>query len=291
LLRTKNTLLSILSIALPCLLGIVAMAANGISPGIWIRNAAVIALLSLLSFLIPRPARQDLKLPNTMILCAAILLLLLPFFQEGVDGVRRWISVSFLSLHVSMLILPVSILALYNLLEEGKAVLFIVGALAISLLLFLQPDASQFTGFSVAIGCCMLQKNHGRAFPSAGKAIVCGALFVLSALSWRLSDNLPPVDYVEGVLALLGHVSSVLYLVGLLSLCLIPILLFALSSHPMKAPSLCIALYYASIIAAPLFGSYPVPFMGYGLSPIVGYFIALFCLTLQGGWSKENPKA
>ena len=99
------------------------------------------------------------------------------------------------------------------------------------------------------------------------------------------------MDYVEGVLALLGHVSSVLYLVGLLSLCLIPILLFALSSHRMRALSVCIALYYGVITTASFFGSYPVPFMGYGLSPIIGYFIVLFCLTLQGGWSKENPKA
>ena len=36
-----------------------------------------------------------------------------------------------------------------------------------------------------------------------------------------------------------------------------------------------IALYYALMTLASFFGNFPVPFMGYGISPILGYYIMM----------------
>jgi hypothetical protein len=40
--------------------------------------------------------------------------------------------------------------------------------------------------------------------------------------------------------------------------------------------------YLSICILAPLLGHFPVPLVGFGLSPIVGYFVALAGLRLSG---------
>jgi hypothetical protein len=42
-----------------------------------------------------------------------------------------------------------------------------------------------------------------------------------------------------------------------------------------KLSSACIGLYYILIIVSTLFGNFPVPLMGYGISPIIGYYAAM----------------
>jgi hypothetical protein len=38
---------------------------------------------------------------------------------------------------------------------------------------------------------------------------------------------------------------------------------------------LALGVYVAVVTIAPIWGTFPVPIMGYGVSPILGYFIAL----------------
>lgn len=46
-----------------------------------------------------------------------------------------------------------------------------------------------------------------------------------------------------------------------------------------KLPSICIGLYFAILLLSTLFGNFPVPLMGYGFSPIIGYFISIMWYT------------
>lgn len=45
------------------------------------------------------------------------------------------------------------------------------------------------------------------------------------------------------------------------------------------ATSLALGLYFVGVLLAALSGRFPVPLMGYGASPIMGYFMALAWLV------------
>ena len=64
----------------------------------------------------------------------------------------------------------------------------------------------------------------------------------------------------------------------------LPFLVIAVTSKGEGSAHLAIAVYLVAICAAPFMGAYPVPMIGYGLSPILGYFVAL-------AWSVRNQAA
>lgn len=141
----------------------------------------------------------------------------------------------------------------------------------ISLILFFQPDASQLTGFSIAMLLCILNNE----LPKLSKIFIIVILLMLTVSSWIFLDSLQPVNHTEGILKMLGEVSIWLYILGLISIFLIPIPFLIFSSEKNKIISICIALYYWIIALFSLLGNFPVPIIGYGSSPIIGYFIVL----------------
>ena len=113
-------------------------------------------------------------------------------------------------------------------------------------------------------------------------------LLFLSLFSWLHLDPLPPVRYTEGILPILHKQSLALYIAGILSLLWIPVSFLikgmqmnsfptAKEEHqkPYRRAYLGIALYYLCVILSPFFGNFPVPFMGYGASPILGFFLMM----------------
>lgn len=54
---------------------------------------------------------------------------------------------------------------------------------------------------------------------------------------------------------------------------LIPFIFFP--PENLKLPSICVGLYFIIILISTLFGNFPVPLMGYGISPIIGCFILI----------------
>lgn len=273
--RKRDYLLSVLPIAFPCLLGIFAMHTNNISAAIWLRNISAILLLGITTFLFARYTRHDIKLNAKGTICIAILLLLATFFEEGIEGVHRWVSISAVSLNVSMAVIPIAIFAIYHLLKSKELMFSVVGILSISLILFFQPDASQLTGFAFAMLFCLFDKDNAKTTNTVSKILISGALAVLTILSWKFLDEIQPVDYIEGILSMLGGVSSALYIIGMLAVLLIPVPLLMFPFQNIKGLSVCIAVYYWAITFSTFWGNFPVPFMGYGLSPIIGYFIVL----------------
>lgn len=271
--QTRDYLLSVLSIAFPCLLGIFAMHTNNVSAAIWLRNISAILLLGITTFLFARYTRHDIKLNAKGTICIAILLLLAAFFEEGIEGVHRWVSISAVSLNVSMAVIPMAIFAIYHLFKSKELMFSVVGILSISLILFFQPDASQLTGFAFAMLFCLFGKDNAKTTSTVSKILICGALAALTLLSWKFLDAIQPVDYIEGILSMLGGISSAFYILGMLAMLLMPVPMIVFSSQNMKGLSVCIAVYYWAITLSTFWGNFPVPFMGYGISPIIGYFV------------------
>lgn len=82
-----------------------------------------------------------------------------------------------------------------------------------------------------------------------------------------------------GVLAMLGEISPVLMAAGVLSLALIPAFWMVGFRRKRNIQMLSLAIYYAVITFFAMSGAYPMPLMGFGLSPIAGYWLACVFVT------------
>jgi hypothetical protein len=149
-------------------------------------------------------------------------------------------------------------------------------AISVALLLWLQPDAAQATAFAGA-AFTLLLANKQRAGAAWAATLVIAAL---AAWTWTRLDPLPPVPYVEGIIGLARQSGPAWLVASIAALAVLPLPFFVspLSRDSAVAPAL--GVYLCICILAPLFGHFPVPLVGFGLSPIVGYFVALGSLRL-----------
>ena len=86
---------------------------------------------------------------------------------------------------------------------------------------------------------------------------------------------LEPVAYCEGILGMLRKISPLLVIAGGIALALVSGYFVYRFFRTRSAVLLCLAIYYAAAILFSLTGEYPVVFMGFGFSPIAGYWLAL----------------
>ena len=201
--------------------------------------------------------------------------------QAGVDGVRRWLPIGPLRLHVASVALPVLVIAIARLVSSGaernRPLLARVVAIAAVAALLMQPDASQASAFCLAVAVMFL---WGRR-PSSADWLVVAIVAVCAGATWFRSDPLAPVSYVEGVVGMAADMGLAWLVACVVALVLLPLpfLVVGVSSRGEGSAHLAIAAYLVAVCAAPFMGAYPVPVIGYGLSPILGYFVALVWLV------------
>ncbi len=247
----------------------------GVGTGVMGRNAIawVIGAAATTLAARTRPARLFPILPPLTLLALAISL-----FSSGQSGVHRWISTGPLTWNVAFLLLPAATVASAAALKSGSRWTWWF-PLAIELELCFQPDASQATAFAAA-----LVAAHWTA-PSPPRVRFAASLFfALAAIfAWTRLDPLRPVPEVEGIIRLAATVSN-----SMAALCVI--LLAAVTASPLLAlnharagvrpPALALFVYFAVCALMPLFGAFPVPIVGMGMSPIIGFWLgtaALMC--------------
>ena len=210
--------------------------------------------------------------------CLAAAALAATFAMAGSMGVHRWIQVGPLTVHAGAVCLPVLIVALGVLVAFGGKPRWapLLFAISVAMLLLLQPDAAQATAFAGA-ALTLLIVNKQRAGAAWAAALV---IAVLAAWTWTRVDPLPPVPYVEGIVGLARQSGPAWMVASIAALALLPLpfLISPFGCHPAVARAL--GVYLCICILAPLVGHFPVPLVGFGLSPIVGYFVALANLRL-----------
>jgi hypothetical protein len=96
-------------------------------------------------------------------------------------------------------------------------------------------------------------------------------------MSWLFLDDLAPVPYVEDIIFLVADLGSVWFVLGILSLLLVLSPFFYYGRK--NIISLTLGVYFLMAMIVTLFGNFPLPIMGYGISPIIGYFIAISWLN------------
>lgn len=265
------SLLKLATIIPAILIGIVGMVGNDVPISISLQNLIAMLIFGLISLVL---IHKNIRNNDQSIIAISIILLLLTLFGADIDGVNRWIRLFLINVNVAMIVLPISIVTSYNLLIKNRVNYALITILSIAIILVLQPDASQLMGFSIPIIIILFDKNIN--INSIIRYVVSLILVFLMILSWIFLDNLAPVSYVEGILGLLNNMSPILLVTGIISLILIPLPFILFPPREFRRLSICIGLYYSLIMISTLFGNFPIPFMGYGISPIIGYYTLLY---------------
>ncbi|MCH6235025.1 hypothetical protein [Cognataquiflexum rubidum] len=217
------------------------------------------------------------------IILISMLLLLLTFWDDGFQDVNRWVSIGAFSLNIGLMVSPLILIQIHKIQNQTFATL--LSLLAVLIFLF-QSDASLVTAFSVSASIKLLRKNSSKTT----KGLILIAAIGASAMAWYNLDSLPAVSYVEDILSLAWKISGFLGIFSVLSLVLLPLPFFVLASKENRTMAYSLGLYFFLILLVTLFGNFPVMVMGYGISPIIGYFIGLIWLGEEISRSKEeNP--
>ncbi|HEY0160902.1 MAG TPA: hypothetical protein VGF28_26700 [Thermoanaerobaculia bacterium] len=262
----RPNLLSLCAPLPALLLGVVTMRQLGVGTSAWAMNLAA-CVAGLLLFALVRSS--SFRASSYFASAASIAAIVATFFSRDVDGVHRWLFLGGFALHAASVVAPLLIGAVAT---PPRRYLAIVVAAATALLLALQPDASQATSFAAA--CAVLLAFD----PKLGRGVRAGAvvaLAVCAVVSLLRPDPLDPVRHVEGIFDAVSARGPTWTLLAAIALVLLPLPFFVAWKRRRDPLAAALGVYVALVTLAAFWGTFPVPVMGYGVSPILGYFIAL----------------
>jgi hypothetical protein len=243
-------------------LGVLAMLCASVSPMLWGQQIAAWMIFTLLAWLLRRAIKRVSASTLSVILW---ILLAASLLGEEVGGARRWLDLGIFNINTAMLVLPVLLVMLFSTKCPYPVLL------GTAVVLCVQPDLSQLMAFSIAVLPLLMHRRKERFWTAA-----CFAAMAALAIRCLLAPvSVAPVEYCEGIFAMLGEVSPFLLFVGVIALAVIPVVFAYHFFRHGRLYLLALAAYYAITLLFGLSGEYPVPFMGFGLSPIAGYFLAV----------------
>jgi len=266
------------------MLGVFVMAQSGIKPRVWGQNLAVWLVATTLCAAATRivPAAERNLRFGLVLMLAVVIALALSLGCPGLDGVHRWLSFGTVRLHAASILLPAFLIGLGDIQRERGSWTVRVLILITAGLLAIQPDASQASAFAIAVGAhWFFRKPASGAMSLAEPATMLG----LVIFSWTRPDPLGSVPHVEGIFRLAASIGSAWAFVAVGFLILLPSPFFAASlgwrGSSNGRTALALGMYFAATLLAPTVGHFPVPVMGYGASPILGFFVGLGWLSFQ----------
>lgn len=254
-------------------IGAFVMLVNDIPTSIWIQNIIATILFIFLSFLMVKKTKSDpsTREKNNYKIIAIYVLFILTFVNVGIEGVHRWISLGPISLYVSSILLPFLLIILGTLVAKNQWWISYIIVVTTAILFFLQPDASALTAF-VLSSCILLLYNLKRY---RIRFVLLIIPLSLAIISWIQLDRLSPVPYVEDILFMAKDLGVSWFIIAFISLLILIIPFLFSPPEKRKLTSISLGLYFITIIITTFFGNFPVILMGYGVSPIIGYFIAI----------------
>ena len=202
---------------------------------------------------------------------AAPIGLLASLANPGQAGVHRWIDIGPVHANVAALLLPAFVVALAALVRNGSWIWLACAACAVSLIL--QPDASQATAFAAAVLVVVI------SVPVV-PAVRVGIVVLVSSgavIAWLRPDPLVPVAEVEGIVGLAYALSPPIAIVAVVALggaALAPMTAATRSGRSAtRTAALALSSYFVFSALTPLFGAFPVPLVGIGVSPVIGFWM------------------
>jgi len=275
-------LFSLLSLG-TVLTGCAIASANGVSAGSWGRNLAAWLAGALIAALFATRKSNGFR---RGLLVAAPVGLAATLLNAGQEGVHRWIDVGPIHTNLAAILLPGAIVALAAL-SAGERWTWLVAAI-VGVLLALQPDASQATAFGVGVAVILARLPA----PRAVRAACIAAVVALIAAAWLRPDPLEPVAEVEGIIGLAARwspLAALLAVAMLAGVVLSPLLVGKGEDGPPRTASRALAAYFALSALTPLVGTFPVPLVGIGMSPVVGFWLGCGALIAVSGGLGDSP--
>ena len=261
---TRSALLYLLAPLPALVLGVLVMRRSDVSAAAWGQNIAACAIGLLLCLALARARRGQRSGTGLYVLggvalgCIAATLL-----SPGLDDVHRWVRLGPVRLHVAAIVLPLMVYVLAGFEHAGRWIAPAVLALAAALVLFAQPDAAQATAFAAAAVIVLLPRPL-RLVP----------VIALAAATWLRRDPLVEVAHVEGIVGLAGQLGTGWMIAALASLLLLPAPFLAATGEVDVRLPRALGAYIAVTLLAAWAGAFPVPVLGQGASPILGYLVA-----------------
>jgi hypothetical protein len=258
----------LISLAAPVpalVVGAFIMRHHGVAAPLWGLNLAVgIAGLAICAVVTTRPRAEHGRRGLIVLAVAALVMLALTFVDAGISGVHRWLQLGPVTLYAGAVALPMLIIAMNA--RWGMLV-----AVATAIILVAQPDAAQAAALAMAMIVLMIQRSARD--PRVWLAAL--AVVALAAWPWFRTDPLAPVPHVEGILGLAREAGLPWLSAAIASLLLLPLPFFVGNNDSITPLTRALGAYIAVCILVPLVRAFPVPLLGFGVSPIIGYFIAL----------------
>jgi len=241
-------------------LGVLDMIWCDVSPVLWGQQIAAFVIFAWLAQPLRRAAGRF-----SPAVWSVLLLLPLAATLLGTEagGARRWLDLGIFNVNAAMLVLPALLIGF------GGMRRFYPLLLCSAAVLCVQPDLSQLTALAAASLPLLWRGRKERAWC----ALSVIALAALMLVCVNIPTAIEPVDYCENILHMLGEISPLLMAAGTITLAAIPGFWAYRSVKMRDAGMLSLAVYYASVMFFGLSGEYPMPVMGFGLSPIAGYFL------------------
>ena len=255
-------------------LGTLAMISYGVTSSIWIQNLIIWIVGTVLgSVFIIKNKKKNISIGNFSYPIILVALLVLPFWFSDLDGVHRWLSFGPINLYIASIILPLLIIHLWKLALNNREH-YVIGLTFITLVILLfHPDAGQLTAFACATAIILWKKISNRMI----KLLSITLIVAFGIVSWVFLDDLAPVPYVEHIIFLVADLGNFWFILGVLSLLLLVCPFFFYGEK--NIISLSLGVYFLMMMIVTLFGNFPMPIMGYGISPIIGYLIAITWLN------------
>ena len=193
----------------------------------------------------------------------------------AVDGVARWIPLGPFALHSGMLATPLLVVLAARDPRRGPIML----ASAIAAAAF-QPDAA--TAFALFAAAAVLAAVTRRRLwivtASAGVPAVVASLRV---------PGPAPQPFVEGIVADAWALQPIAALALMLAL-VWPVIVLARGHESTRLPRLALSAALSGFVVISLAGPYPVPFLGYGAAPLLGFGLAFAALARFGARVKQK---
>ena len=263
-------------------LGGFIMLKHFVPTAIWIQNVLMYLAISIYGYFATSYNFKSILKPKIGI-TISLFLLLATFINRDIEGVYRWVTLGPITLYTGSIVLPYLIIQL-GLYISDKIWWSIYGCiLSIVGILFLQPDASLTTAFSLAMLFYLYKSST-----YFRQKIALLPLIIIPTLSWCFLDSLNPVDYVEGILQLAkSYGGYTWFTIGVLAIILLILPFITIKTKMSHTIIQALSIYFICVFLSTQFGHFPIPLLGYGISPILGYSIALIWLVK----SKNNNKS
>lgn len=267
---------SILFFPIPALIGsIFLMRFVDVSRMVWLQQMILSATAFLICVMVFRFRKSTMtsKVRVSLLVVSLVLVFIPLLFPHG-EAPHRWLNIGGLRLYIAACVLPMFLylMSTISLRQEVAPIRFGFILMTMTLCLAAQPDASQATAFSVAA----LFSLWNSSLPKLFKSISSLVLLVCVIWAWMQLDPLQPVSYVEGVIQLAATAG-----VGMMILAIICVALFPLGlvwhGYKFNRPALfSVAIYYLLIAVFAYAQWTPMPLLGFGAGPIIGYFLMVF---------------